>query len=397
LALKQKKYSYGKQLIEKDDIQAVISVLKSDWLTQGPGISGFEKALCDKFGVVYASAVSNGTAALHLTGLALGWKPGDIVITSPLTFLASANCIVYSGATPDFADIDERYFTIDVKKLEEKLNFYKSKRKKVKAVVAVDYAGHPCDWESLKFLSGKYNFQLVNDYCHAAGAEYKNDLKYAVKYADAACMSFHPVKHITTGEGGAVLTNNKELDSRIKVLRTHGIVKNNPEFKMRNSKLKDAPWYYEMQMLGFNYRITDFQCALGVSQLKKLDRFLIARRKTAGYYDKIFSETENVITPGVASFAKHAYHLYPLQIKFDRLKITKQELFRKLSASGINCQVHYIPVHLQPYYAGKYGFKKGDFPAAEKFYEQEISIPLYPSLNKKDVTFISIEILKLLK
>jgi UDP-4-amino-4,6-dideoxy-N-acetyl-beta-L-altrosamine transaminase len=387
LTVKQKKYSYGKQVIEKDDIRAVVGVLKSDWLTQGPKIPEFEKALCTKFGGEYASVVCNGTAALHLSGLALGWKSGDIVITSPITFLASANCILYSGAIPDFADIEEKYYTIDVNKLEEKLKYYNSKKKKVKAVIAVDYAGHPCDWESLKFLSEKYNFQLVNDCCHSAGAEYKNDLKYAVKYADAACMSFHPVKHITTGEGGAVLTNSRELDSKIKVLRTHGIVKN-------NSDLKNSPWYYEMQMLGFNYRITDFQCALGISQMKKLDKFLVDRRKIAGYYDKIFSKIDKVITPAVAKYAKHAYHLYPLQIKFGKTKITKPELFTKLSSSGINCQVHYIPVHLQPYYRKNFGFKKGDYPVAENFYEQEISIPLHASLNKRDIAFISKEILK---
>lgn len=393
---KQKKYSYGKQVIQKDDIKEVISVLKSDWLTQGPKIPEFEKALSDKFGAKYASVVCNGTAALHLSGLALGWKQGDVVLTSPITFLASANCALYSGAAVDFIDINEKNYTIDVNKLEDKLKIYKSKNKKIKAVVAVDFAGHPCDWESLKSLSKKYNFQLVNDFCHAAGAEYKNNFKYAVKYADVVCMSFHPVKHITTGEGGAILTNNNVLDSKIKVSRTHGIVKNNPGFKIQNSEFKKAPWYYEMQALGFNYRITDFQCALGISQLKKLDKFLKARREVASFYDNVFSQTDKVIHPEVAKYAKHAYHLYTLQIKFDKIKISKIELFKRLAASGINCQVHYIPVHLQPYFSKNFGFKKGDYPVAEKFYEREISIPLHPLLNKKDLSFISKEILRLL-
>ena len=257
-----KSYSYGKQNIDKKDIKAVIDVLKSDWLTQGPKVKEFEKALCDKFGSKYASAVCNGTAALHLAGLALGWKQGDIVITSPITFLASANCILYSGATPDFVDIDSISYNIDVNKLEEKIKCYTQNGKNVKAVIGVDYAGHPCDWENLKSLSKKYKFQLVNDNCHALGATYKNNEKYVVKYADAVCQSFHPVKNFTTGEGGAVLTNNKEIDKRIKILRTHGVVKNNSEFRIQNSELKKIPWYYEMQFLGFNYRITDFQCAL---------------------------------------------------------------------------------------------------------------------------------------
>jgi dTDP-4-amino-4,6-dideoxygalactose transaminase len=293
-------------------------------------------------------------------------------------------------------DIDSKSYTIDVNKLEEKLKYYRLKNIKVKAVVAVDFAGHPCDWKSLKYLSKKYDFLLINDFCHAAGAEYNNNFKYAAKYADIVCMSFHPVKHLTTGEGGAVLTNNKEIDNRIKVLRTHGIVKGNSKFKIQNSEFKDTPWYYEMQMLGFNYRITDFQCALGISQLKKLDRFLKIRREIANYYDNAFSKSDKVVFPEVAKYAKHAYHIYPLQIKFDKINLSKIELFKKLSASGINCQVHYIPLHLQPYYRKCYGFKKGDFNVAEKFYEQEITIPLHPSLKKKDISFVSKEIIKLL-
>jgi dTDP-4-amino-4,6-dideoxygalactose transaminase len=207
-------------------------------------------------------------------------------------------------------------------------------------------------------------------------------------------MSFHPVKHITTGEGGAVLTNNKKVDAVVKVLRTHGIVKNNQEFLIQNTKFKNDPWYYEMQMLGYNYRITDFQCALGISQLKKLGKFVTERRKIASHYDRVFKEDVRLIIPKANPEGKHAYHLYPLQVKFGNLKITKKELFAKLASAGIYCQVHYIPVHLQPYYAKNFGFKKGDFPVAEKFYEREISIPLYPALNKKDVDFISKEILK---
>lgn len=384
-------YSYGKQTISEDDIQAVVEILKSDWLTQGPTIKKFENELCEKFGSKYASAVANGTAGLHLIGLALGWKEEDIIITSPITFLASANCAIYAGANVDFADINEKTYTIDPNKLEEKIKFYLSQNKKIKAVVAVDYAGHPCDWEALKTLKEKYDFQLVNDYCHALGAEFNNDFQYAVKYADVVNLSFHPVKHITTGEGGAVLTNNKELDKRIKTLRTHGITKDESLLEKN-----DGPWYYEMHEVGFNYRITDFQCALGISQLKKLDSFVEKRRKIAKYYDDFFSKDDRFIIPHISENVKHAYHLYPLQIKFDELKISKKDFFLIMKEKNILLQVHYIPVHLQPFYRKNFGFKGGDFPVTEKFYEREVSIPIYPSLSELDLNYISKSILKTL-
>lgn len=377
-------YSYGKQTISEDDIQAVVEILKSDWLTQGPTIKKFENELCEKFGSKYASAVANGTAGLHLIALALGWKEGDIIITSPITFLASANCAIYAGANVDFADINEKTYTIDPNKLEDKIKLYRSNNKKIKAIVAVDYAGHPCDWEALKTLKEKYDFQLVNDFCHALGAEFKNDFQYAVKYADAVNLSFHPVKHITTGEGGAVLTNNELIDKKIKTLRTHGITKDESILEKN-----DGPWYYEMHEVGFNYRITDFQCALGISQLKKLDFFVEKRRKIAKYYDDFFSKDDRFIIPHISENVKHAYHLYPLQIKFDELKISKKDFFLIMKEKNILLQVHYVPVHLQPFYRKNFGFKEGDFPVAEKFYRNEISIPIYPSLNEEDINYIS--------
>ncbi len=382
--MSNKIYSYGKQNIDVADIEAVVEVLKSDWLTQGPAVSRFEEALAEKFGAKYVSVVSNGTAALHLTALALGWQPGDVVLTTPMTFLASANCILYAGATPDFVDIDESTYTISPEKLEQKLKELQAEGKNVKAVVAVDYAGHPCDWQRLRELADTYGFQLVNDNCHALGAEYRNDLQYAVKYADAVVQSFHPVKHITTGEGGAVLTNNGEIDKNIKILRTHGMTKD--EKILENN---DGPWYYEMHRLGFNYRITDFQCAMGVTQLNKLDRFVKRRREIAGFYNEAFGGDERFIIPPVAAKVKHAYHLYPLQINFGNVNTDKKELFAKLRERNIYGQVHYIPVHLQPYYRKKFGFGKGDFPVAEKFYEREISIPMYPSLTVEDLIYIT--------
>ena len=379
-----KTYSYGRQTIDDADIQAVVEALKSDWMTQGPAIKNFEDALLSKFGGKYCSAVSNGTAGLHLIALGLGWKKGDIVLTVPITFLASANCILYAGATPDFVDIDPNTYTIDVKKLEEKILFYKKQNKKIKAVVAVDYAGQPCDWNTLKSLADKYGFQLVNDNCHALGAEYNGSMKYAAEYADAVNLSFHPVKHITTGEGGTIITNNKELDEKIKILRTHGITKDEKYLEKT-----DGPWYYEMHMLGFNYRITDFQCALGTSQLRKLDMFVKRRREIASFYDEAFRGNDYLEIPKNSDGCKHAYHLYALRIKYDKLKITKKELFASLKEKGIIGQVHYVPVHLQPYYRENFGFKKGDYPVAEKFYEEEISIPLYPALTDEDLRSIS--------
>lgn len=384
-------YYYGKQTIDKTDIKSVAEILPSQFITQGPVSHKFETELCKYFGAKHASVAANGTAGLHLIALGLGWKKDDIVITSPITFLASANCAIYAGATVDFADIDRKTYTIDPNKLEEKIKYYLANNKKVKAVVAVDYAGQPCDWDSLFQLKKKYGFQLVNDFCHALGAEYKNDLHYAVKYADAVNLSFHPVKHITTGEGGAVLTNNAELDKQIKILRTHGMTKDESILEKN-----DGPWYYEMHEVGFNYRITDFQCALGISQLKKLNKFLLERRKIADYYNKFFAGYKNLITPYVSKPSKHAYHLYPLQIKFDKLKLDKKEFYNRLKELGVVFQVHYIPVHLQPFYRKRFGFKSGDFPVAEKFYEREISIPIYPGLKKPDLKFICNAIIKAL-
>ena len=385
-------YGYGKQTIEDDDIKAVVETLKSDWLTQGPKVLNFESALSVKFGGKFTSAVSNGTAGLHLIALGLEWKKNDIILTSPITFLASANCAVYVGAKPDFVDIDKSSFTIDPNKLESKLKYYLSQNIKVKAVVAIDYAGHPCDWDALKNLKDKYGFQLVNDFCHAIGAEYKKDFQYAVKYADAVNLSFHPVKNITTGEGGAVITNDEVLDKRIKTLRTHGMTKDESILEKN-----DGPWYYEMHEPGFNYRITDFQCALGISQLKKLDSFVARRRSIADYYNNIFNKDTRFIIPTISYDSNHAYHIYPLRIDFEKLGISKREYFARMEAKGIHCQVHYIPIHMQPFYRNNYGFKTGDFSIAEEFYKQEISIPMYPTLDEIDLKYITTSIIESLE
>jgi perosamine synthetase len=383
--------SYGKQSIEQDDIDVVVKVLKGDWLTQGPDVKLFENDLQRYFGAGYSCVVSNGTAALHLTGIALGWQPGDIIITTPITFLATANCIVYAGATPDFVDIDLISYTIDSNQVAEKVKAHQSKGRNVKAVIGVDYAGHPCDWKSLREIADKYNLQLVNDNCHALGSSYFDDKKYAIKYADAVTQSYHPVKHFTTGEGGAILTNDQEVDEKVRRLRNHGMTKAKDQLEDN-----DAPWYYEINEVGYNYRITDFQCALGVSQLKKLDRFINIRRNLAKKYDKAFSNINFLKIPEPRKSVEHSYHLYPLQIDFKNLSITKSEFFKKMKESGISLQVHYIPVHLQPFYRKNYGFKAGDFPVSESFYSDVISLPIYPNLSIGDISFIVNNILEIL-
>jgi perosamine synthetase len=379
-----KVYSYGRQLIEEDDIQAVVEVLRSDRLTQGPRVHEFEKRLSEKLGAPYCAVISSGTASLHLIALGLGWKPGDVVITSPMTFLATANCIAYAGATPDFADIDSFNYTLDPAKVEERILYHLAEGRKVKAVIGVDYAGNPCDWDGLALLAKRYDLQLVNDHCHAIGSVYRGDPSFAAKYADAVSLSFHPVKHITTGEGGAVVTRHKWLDEKIKLLRSHGTTKDRASLSK-----DDGSWYYEMIELGFNYRITDFQCALGISQLAKLKKYLETRRMIAAFYADAFAGDERYILPSARRNSFHAYHLYPLQIDFPQINISKRELFSRLRERRIECQVHYIPVHLQPYYRERHGYRMGDFPIAEKFYEREMSIPLYPGLVSDDLEYIS--------
>jgi UDP-4-amino-4,6-dideoxy-N-acetyl-beta-L-altrosamine transaminase len=379
---------YGRQHIDPADIRAVTKVLKSNLITQGLQINKFENALKSKFGAKYCTVVSSGTAALHLTAKALGWKKGDIVLTTPMSFLATANCILYSGAIPVFVDIKKSTYNIDENKLVEKIINLKSKAKKVVAIIATDYAGNPNDWTILQSIAKKYNLCLINDNCHALGASFKNNSKYAIKYADIVTQSFHPVKHITTGEGGAVFTKDKNIDKKIRRLRTHGIV-NDPKFMKSNH----GPWYYEMHELGYNYRITDFQCSLGASQLKKLNKFVKRRREIAKIYDKELSNKNIFITPKTSINCRHAYHLYPLQIDFNKIKITKKKLFEKFKKHGIQLQVHYIPIHLQPFYKKKFGFKRGDFPVAENFYEKEVSLPIYYSLKNSQVY----KIIRLLK
>jgi len=372
--------NYGKQYIDSSDIKAVNKVLKKNFLTQGPEVSRFEKRLKNYFGAKYCSVVSNGTAALHLVGIALNWKPGDIILTSTLSFLASSNCILYAGAKPEFVDINATNYNIDIHQLEKKIRYFKKKSKKVVAIIATDYAGYPCDWEKLREIALKYKLKLINDNCHSLGSKYKNNKNYAAMYANVVTHSYHPVKNITTGEGGAVLSNDRDIIKKIEILRSHGVVRN-PK-KMFNNH---GPWYYEMQQLGFNYRLSDIQCALGISQLKKIDRFVKKRKEIAKIYDKAFSNDKRFIIHKSEKNYYHSYHLYPLQIKFDLLKISKKDLFKKMYNKGITLQVHYIPIHTQPYYKKRFKLKNGTFPISEKFYCNEVSLPVYYSLKKKQI------------
>ena len=375
--------NYGRQTIDNSDIKSVVKTLKSNYLTQGPKVLEFEKAINKKFGSRYSVAVSNGTAALFIATKALGWKKKDIIITTPITFLATANCIENLGAKTDFVDINEKDFTIDIKKLEKKLK----KNKKIKGVIAVDYAGHPSDWKSLRKLADKYKFTLINDNCHAIGAKYNNNLKYAIKYADIVTHSYHPVKTITTGEGGAILCKDKKIYKKVVRTRSHSIIKNKPNIKS---------WHYDVYEVGFNYRMSDIQCALGISQLKKLSQFVKKRRLIANYYKKLLKDDKRFILPSENKDIFHSYHLFPLQIDFNKTKINKSILFKKMKKKGINLQVHYIPIYRQPFYRKKYNFKKENFKNSERFFKRVLSLPIYPSLTFKDANRVIKTITKLI-
>lgn len=375
---------YGHQYITDEDIAAVTEALRSDYMTQGPRIAEFEKAFRTRVGSDYACMVSNGTAALHLCALALGIKPGDKVITTPITFVASANGFRYEGAEIVFCDIDPRTFLMDLDKLEEMLKA--SPAGTYKAVIPVDFAGYPIDEERLRRLADRYGFAIVVDACHAPGASFTDSRGRvqkvgSCKYSDLACFSFHPVKHIATGEGGAVTTSNPRLYGRVSLFRTHGITKD-PSMLTKI----DGGWYYEMQELGYNYRITDLQAALGISQLKRLDWSIARRNEIARRYDEAFAGSA-VRTPWRAKGIVHAFHLYIIQVD------NRKELYDRLRENNIFSQVLYIPAHTMPYYK-RLGWKEGDCPVAEEYYRHCLALPMFPSLTSEEQEWVIEKVLE---
>lgn len=361
---------YGRQNINEDDINAVVEVLKSDFLTTGPKVSEFEEAFAKYVGAKYAVAVSNGTAALHIACLAAGIGKGDEVITSPITFVASANCTLYCGATPVFADIDAVTYNILPESIEKCIT------NKTKAIIPVHYTGQPCDMDKIHTIAKKYNLIVIEDAAHAVGAEYKG--KKIGGLSDMTEFSFHPVKHITCGEGGIVTTNNEELYEKLKLFRTHGITRNKEEM----SKY-DGPWYYEQIDLGYNYRITDFQSALGMSQLKRIDEFLRRRREIADKYDEAFENVEGITIPAQMEETNSAYHLYVIKVD----KSIRREMFEYLRDSNIGVNVHYIPVYTFTYYREN-GYKDVECKNAEELYESIISLPIYYGLTDKEQDYV---------
>jgi UDP-4-amino-4,6-dideoxy-N-acetyl-beta-L-altrosamine transaminase len=369
---------YGKQSIEPADIEAVVEILQSDLITQGPVSRQFEVAVARYVGAQHGVAVSHGSAALHLACLSLGVGNGDVVWTVPNTFVASANCALYCGADIDFVDINESTFNISLDALEQKLISSESNHTLPKVLVLVHFAGTPCDLQEIKALSTRYGFYIVEDACHALGASYQQDKIGSCRYSDITVFSFHPVKSITTGEGGMLLTNDASIASKARLFASHGITRDRELMTRKN----ENEWYYEQHELGFNYRITDIQSALGLSQLKRLDQFIVRRSDIAAMYLNALNELP-VVFQTVGSHVESAYHLFPVTIDTSA-HVDKDQLFDAMKAGGVTCGCHYIPVHLQPFYQKK-GFKAGDYPNAERYYEHALSLPIYPSLSDDDL------------
>lgn len=368
---KKKYLPYGRHHIDENDLKAVRDVLSSDWLTTGPKIEEFEQKIAQNAGVLSAAAVNSGTAALHAAMYAIDLKPGDEVLVPAITFAATANAVVYQGGTPVFADVDPDTLLIDPKKLEEKIT------SKTRAIVSVDYAGQMCDYDALKQISKKHGLYLVADACHSIGGKYKGAPSGSC--ADLSVFSFHPVKHMTTGEGGMVVSDNKTLIERVKRFRNHGI---NADFRQREEQ---GSWYYEIEELGFNYRLTDFQCALGMTQLERLADSIKRRNDIASQYDEFFSHLPQVTPLKQESYNYNAYHIYVIRLHLEELKKTREQIFSWLRNENIGVNVHYIPVHYHPFYKREFKTYKGMCPVAEDAYERILTIPLFPLMGNKDV------------
>ncbi|KAE9635578.1 UDP-4-amino-4,6-dideoxy-N-acetyl-beta-L-altrosamine transaminase [Defluviitalea raffinosedens] len=365
---------YGRQWIDEDDIQAVVNVLKSNYLTTGPAIKEFEDQLKSVTGAEYVVAISNGTAALHAACFAAGIGEGDEVITTPMTFAATSNAVLYCGGTPVFADIDPETYNIDPKDIRRKIT------NKTKAIIPVHYTGQPCDMDEIMKIAKEHNLIVIEDAAHALGAEYKG--RKIGSIGDMTTFSFHPVKPITTGEGGAITTNNKEFYDKLMLFRSHGITRDQEMLLNDN-----AAWYYEQHFLGYNYRMTDIQAALGCSQLNKLEFFLQKRREYAKMYSEAFKDLEGVIIPKQLDDTLSGWHLYVLQLDTDKIRPDRRVIFDELSIHNIGVNVHYIPVYYHPYYQ-KLGYKKGLCPNAEKLYERIITLPLFPKMSEEDIMYV---------
>jgi perosamine synthetase len=369
---------YGRQWIDEDDVGAVAEVLRSDWLTTGPKVEEFERALAEHVGARHAVAVSSGTAALHAVMFALGIGSGHEVIVPAMTFAASANCVVYQGGSPVFCDVREDTLLLDPALVERKIT------PQTKAILAVDYAGQPCDYDELKGIAGRHGIALVADACHALGATYRERNVGAL--ADMSAFSFHPVKHMTTGEGGMVTTDDAELAGRMRRFRNHGIESDHRQRAERGT------WYYEMTELGYNYRMTDFQCALGLSQLGKLPGWIERRREIAARYDEQLADLPGVEPLAVRTDRAHAYHLYVVRLDPGRLGVDRAAVFARLRESGIGVNVHYVPAHLHPFYRERFGTGPGLCPVAEAAYERILSLPVFPQMTDSDVERVVAEL-----
>jgi UDP-4-amino-4,6-dideoxy-N-acetyl-beta-L-altrosamine transaminase len=368
---------YGRQDINQQDIDAVVDVLQSDFLTQGPQVPLFEKALTDYTGAAYAVAVNSATSALHLACLALDVGPGDYVWTSPVTFVASANCALYCGAQVDFVDIDEKTYNLCPLALEQKLIQAEQKGMLPKAVVAVHLCGQPCDMAAISRLAERYGFRVIEDASHAIGGQYQNQPIGSGRHSDITVFSFHPVKIITTAEGGAALTNSSVLAEKLMLLRSHGITRDPAQM----TREPDGPWYYQQIALGFNYRMTELQAALGVSQMQRLDQFVARRHELANRYNELLADLP-LTTPWQNPDGYSGLHLYVIRLQLENINKTHRQIFEALREQGIGVNLHYIPVHLQPFYQAM-GFCNGDFPQAECYYQEAISLPMYHTLTEE--------------
>lgn len=367
---------YGRQSIDEDDIKAVVDVLRSSLITTGPKAAQFERVVADYVGAEYAIAVANGTAALHIACLAAGIKEGDEVITTPITFAASANCVLYCGATPVFADIKKDTYNIDPEDIERKIT------DRTKAIIPVHYTGQPCEMDAIHDIAKRYNLIVIEDGAQVLSAEYKG--KKVGALSDMTTFSFHPVKPITTGEGGMITTNDRNLYERLKLFRTHGITRDEQYLEHKSMPENDGIWYYEQLELGFNYRITDIQCALGISQMKKLDRFAAGRRKLAARYNELLAGCDNVVIPYQHPDCLSSWHLYMIQVP----EQMRKEVFEKYREADVGVNVHYIPVYKLPYYQ-KHGYADVCCPNAEEYYKRAITLPLYVDMTEEQVEYVA--------